>query len=102
MKVSQELEFPLIVRPSYVLGGRAMEIVYNEKELERYLREAVIASPDHPILIDEYMTGREVEVDAVADGTDVFIPGIMEQVERAASIRATPSPSIRRSTLTRK
>ena len=83
MKVSQELEFPLIVRPSYVLGGRAMEIVYNEKELERYLREAVIASPDHPILIDEYMTGREVEVDAVADGTDVFIPGIMEQVERA-------------------
>ena len=83
MRVSQELEFPLIVRPSYVLGGRAMEIVYNEKELERYLREAVIASPDHPILIDEYMTGREVEVDAVADGTDVFIPGIMEQVERA-------------------
>ena len=55
----------------------------REKELERYLREAVIASPDHPILIDEYMTGREVEVDAVADGTDVFIPGIMEQVERA-------------------
>ena len=83
MKVSKELEFPLIVRPSYVLGGRAMEIVYNEKELERYLREAVIASPDHPILIDEYMVGREVEVDAVADGTDVYIPGIMEQVERA-------------------
>lgn len=83
MKVSKELEFPLIVRPSYVLGGRAMEIVYNEKELERYLREAVIASPDHPILIDEYMIGREVEVDAVADGTDVYIPGIMEQVERA-------------------
>lgn len=83
MKVSQELVFPLIVRPSYVLGGRAMEIVYNEKELERYLREAVIASPDHPILIDEYMVGREVEVDAIADGTDVYIPGIMEQVERA-------------------
>ena len=60
-----------------------MEIVYNEKELERYLREAVIASPDHPILIDEYMVGREVEVDAVSFGTDVYIPGIMEQVERA-------------------
>ena len=83
MQVSKELEFPLIVRPSYVLGGRAMEIVYTEKELERYLREAVIASPDHPILIDEYMVGREVEVDAISDGTDVFIPGIMEQVERA-------------------
>ena len=76
MQVSKELEFPLIVRPSYVLGGRAMEIVYTEKELERYLREAVIASPDHPILIDEYMVGREVEVDAISDGTDVFIPGI--------------------------
>ena len=83
MSVSKELEFPLIVRPSYVLGGRAMEIVYTEKELERYLREAVIASPDHPILIDEYMVGREVEVDAISDGKDVFIPGIMEQVERA-------------------
>ena len=83
MQVSKELEFPLIVRPSYVLGGRAMEIVYTEKELERYLREAVIASPDHPILIDEYMVGREVEVDAISDGKDVFIPGIMEQVERA-------------------
>ena len=83
MRVASALEFPLIVRPSYVLGGRAMEIVYTESELERYLREAVIASPDHPILIDEYMVGREIEVDAVADGTDVFIPGIMEQVERA-------------------
>ena len=83
MRVASELEFPLIVRPSYVLGGRAMEIVYNESELERYLREAVIASPDHPILIDEYMVGRELEVDAVSDGTDVFIPGIMEQIERA-------------------
>lgn len=83
MRVAKELQFPLIVRPSYVLGGRAMEIVYNESELERYLREAVIASPDHPILIDEYMVGREIEVDAVADGTDVYIPGIMEQVERA-------------------
>lgn len=83
MKISQELEFPLIVRPSYVLGGRAMEIVYNEAELETYLREAVIASPEHPILIDRYMVGREVEVDAISDGIDVFIPGIMEQIERA-------------------
>ncbi|WP_101913301.1 carbamoyl-phosphate synthase large subunit [Megasphaera vaginalis (ex Bordigoni et al. 2020)] len=83
LSVAKELEFPLIVRPSYVLGGRAMEIVYTEAELERYLREAVIASPDHPILIDEYMVGREVEVDAISDGKDVFIPGIMEQVERA-------------------
>ena len=83
MDISQELGYPLIVRPSYVLGGRAMEIVYNDKELETYLQEAVIASPEHPILIDRYMVGREVEVDAISDGMDVFIPGIMEQVERA-------------------
>lgn len=77
------LNYPLIVRPSYVLGGRAMQIVYRPRELETYLREAVVASAAHPVLIDEYLVGQELEVDALCDGTDVFIPGIMEQVERA-------------------
>ena len=75
--------YPLMVRPSYVLGGRAMEIVYNNDELTSYLTEAVEASPEHPVLIDRYMVGREVEVDAISDGEKVLIPGIMEHVERA-------------------
>lgn len=78
-----EIEYPVVVRPSYVLGGRAMEIVYNETELRDYMGRAVKASPEHPVLVDRYMQGTEVEVDAISDGTDVFIPGIMEHVERA-------------------
>ncbi len=83
MEKTKELDYPLIVRPSYVLGGRAMQIVYEEKELRQYLREAVVASHEHPVLIDQYMVGREVEVDAISDGIHVCIPGIMEQIERA-------------------
>lgn len=83
LEKTKELEYPLIVRPSYVLGGRAMQIVYDEGELLQYLREAVVASHEHPVLIDQYMVGREVEVDAISDGIDVCIPGIMEQIERA-------------------
>ena len=83
LEAAKRLEYPLIVRPSYVLGGRAMEIVYNDQELDRYMKEAVVASKDHPVLIDRYMVGMEVEVDAISDGIDVCIPGIMEQVERA-------------------
>lgn len=79
---SAKLRYPLIVRPSYVLGGRAMQIIYQPEELEYYFREAVIASPDHPVLIDEYVIGRELEVDALCDGEDIFLPGIMEQIER--------------------
>lgn len=75
--------YPVMVRPSYVLGGRAMEIVYNEEELRDYMSRAVKVTPDHPVLVDRYMEGTEVEVDAIADGTDVVIPGIMEHVERA-------------------
>lgn len=82
-RATSELHYPLMVRPSYVLGGRAMQIVYHPRELTAYLREAVIASSDHPVLIDEYVVGQELEVDALCDGTDVFIPGIMEQIERA-------------------
>ena len=83
LEEAKRLQYPLIVRPSYVLGGRAMEIVYNDQELDRYMKEAVVASKDHPVLIDRYMVGMEVEVDAISDGIDVCIPGIMEQVERA-------------------
>lgn len=77
------LGYPVLVRPSYVLGGRAMEIVYERTELERYMRHAVVASKDRPVLIDRYLTGIEIEVDAICDGTDVYIPGIMEHIERA-------------------
>ena len=83
MAKTKELEYPLIVRPSYVLGGRAMQIVYDQAELRQYLKEAVVASHEHPVLIDQYMVGREVEVDAISDGNDVCIPGIMEQIERS-------------------
>ncbi len=83
LEAAKRLQYPLIVRPSYVLGGRAMEIVYNDQELDRYMKEAVVASKDHPVLIDRYMVGMEVEVDAISDGIDVCVPGIMEQIERA-------------------
>jgi len=81
--VAEEIGYPVLVRPSYVLGGRAMEIVYNQKELEHYLTYAVTASPEHPVLVDHYVIGRECEVDAICDGTNVLIPGIMEHLERA-------------------
>ncbi|MDX9871538.1 MAG: carbamoyl-phosphate synthase large subunit [Clostridia bacterium] len=81
--IALKLGFPVLVRPSYVLGGRAMEIVYNEEELTTYLEEAVRVSPEHPVLVDRYMMGKEVEVDAVCDGAQVLIPGIMEHLERA-------------------
>lgn len=79
----KELGFPVVVRPSYVLGGRAMEIVDNVTEFVRYLTRAVEATPGRPILVDRYFEGREVEVDAVVDGDQVLIPGIMEHIERA-------------------
>ncbi|QWU14910.1 carbamoyl-phosphate synthase large subunit [Paenibacillus sophorae] len=80
---AQSLGYPVLVRPSYVLGGRAMEIVYSDTELLTYMKEAVKVNPDHPVLIDRYMLGKEVEVDAICDGETVVIPGIMEHVERA-------------------
>ncbi|GAA3718572.1 carbamoyl-phosphate synthase large subunit [Salinicoccus jeotgali] len=75
--------YPVLVRPSYVLGGRAMEIVHSSGELKNYMRDAVKASPQHPVLIDRYLTGKEIEVDAISDGENVIIPGIMEHIERA-------------------
>ncbi|WP_313234394.1 carbamoyl-phosphate synthase large subunit [Sporosarcina ureae] len=81
--IATEIGYPVLVRPSYVLGGRAMEIVYYEEELLQYMENAVKASPEHPVLIDRYLTGTEIEVDAICDGETVLIPGIMEHIERA-------------------
>ncbi|MCH8901303.1 MAG: carbamoyl-phosphate synthase large subunit [Chloroflexi bacterium] len=83
ISTAEAIHYPVLVRPSYVLGGRAMEIVQNADELKRYVAAAAAAAPDKPILIDKYLEGREVEVDAVCDGQEVLIPGIMEHIERA-------------------
>ncbi|MGE4282467.1 MAG: carbamoyl-phosphate synthase large subunit [Clostridia bacterium] len=83
VEIANRIGYPALVRPSYVLGGRAMEIVYNEKELKEYMQLAVDISTQHPVLVDKYITGKEVEVDGISDGTDVLIPGIMEHIERA-------------------
>lgn len=80
---AHEIGYPVLVRPSYVLGGRAMEIVNNDHELETYLDENATAAVDHPILIDAYLAGYECEVDAICDGKDVLLPGIMEHIEHA-------------------
>jgi carbamoyl-phosphate synthase large subunit len=98
-KVAKEIGFPVLVRPSYVLGGRAMEVVYNEAELMEYMENAVKVSSEHPILVDKYIVGKEVEVDAISDGEDVLIPGIMEHIERAGvhsgdSIAVYPEQSL--------
>jgi len=77
-----EIGYPVLVRPSFVLGGRAMQIVANENQLRHYLRTAVEIDEDKPVLVDKYIQGREVEIDAICDGRDVFVPGIMELVER--------------------
>lgn len=82
VKVAQQIGYPVLVRPSFVLGGRAMEIVANEESLRHYLQNAVEIDVDQPVLVDKYIMGKELEVDAICDGKDVFIPGIMEHVER--------------------
>jgi carbamoyl-phosphate synthase large subunit len=99
VETATQLGYPVLVRPSYVLGGRAMEIVYSEKELRSYMAAAVKVNPAHPVLIDRYLLGKEVEVDAICDGEEVLIPGIMEHIERAGvhsgdSIAVYPSPSL--------
>ena len=82
IKVAKEIGYPVLVRPSYVLGGRAMQIVSNQRALEKYLKTAVEINTEQPVLVDKYITGKELEVDAVCDGKDVFVPGIMEHVEK--------------------
>ncbi|WP_428908716.1 carbamoyl-phosphate synthase large subunit [Niallia sp. Krafla_26] len=83
LRIAEEIGYPVLVRPSYVLGGRAMEIVQKQEELLHYMKNAVKINPEHPVLIDRYLTGKEIEVDAICDGVDVVIPGIMEHIERA-------------------
>ncbi len=83
LKVAELIGYPVLVRPSYVLGGRAMEIVYNATELVRYMGLAMELNTGKPVLIDKYLQGKEAEVDAIGDGQDVLIPGIMEHIERA-------------------
>ena len=81
--VADRIGYPVLVRPSYVLGGRAMEVVYGPDHLARYIRNAANLRPEHPVLVDKYLLGKEVEVDAICDGEVVLIPGIMEHIERA-------------------
>lgn len=83
LEVAEEIGYPVLVRPSYVLGGRAMEIVFNADELLNYMNYAVDVSPRAPILVDRYILGKEVEVDVISDGVDCLLPGIMEHIERA-------------------
>ena len=81
IKVANRIGYPVLVRPSYVLGGRAMQIVYSDDDLKKYLQTAVLVDEDQPVLVDKYIIGKELETDAICDGKDVFIPGIMEHVE---------------------
>ncbi len=99
IKAAAEIGYPVLVRPSFVLGGRAMQIVANENQLRHYLKTAVEIDEDKPVLVDKYIIGKEVEVDAICDGRDVFVPGIMELVERTGvhsgdSISVYPTFSI--------
>ncbi len=99
VKTAAEIGYPVLVRPSFVLGGRAMQIVADEEQLRRYLRTAVEIDEDKPVLVDKYISGKELEVDAICDGKDVFVPGIMELVERTGihsgdSISVYPTFSI--------
>ena len=99
VEAAAEIGYPVLVRPSFVLGGRAMQIVANEEQLRHYLKTAVEIDSDKPVLVDKYILGKEVEVDAICDGRDVFVPGIMELVERTGihsgdSISVYPAFSI--------
>ena len=99
IEAAAEIGYPVLVRPSFVLGGRAMQIVANEEQLRTYLKTAVEIDEDKPVLVDKYIQGKEVEIDAICDGRDVFVPGIMELVERTGvhsgdSISVYPTFSI--------
>nr|WP_312215092.1 carbamoyl-phosphate synthase large subunit [Clostridioides sp.] len=99
VEVANELKYPVLVRPSYVLGGQGMEITYNQEKLTQYLEDAFNRDSKNPVLIDKYLTGREIEVDAICDQEDILIPGIMEHLERAGvhsgdSITMYPSQNI--------
>lgn len=98
-EVANRLGYPVLVRPSYVLGGQGMKIAYNDEEIEEFIGIINRIAQDHPILVDKYLMGKEIEVDAVCDGTDILIPGIMEHIERTGvhsgdSISVYPAPTI--------
>jgi carbamoyl-phosphate synthase large subunit len=98
-KVAHELGYPVLVRPSYVLGGQGMQIAYTDEEIEEFMEIINRIEQDHPILVDKYLMGKELEVDAVCDGTDILIPGIMEHIERTGvhsgdSISVYPAPTV--------
>ena len=98
-EVAKELGYPVLVRPSYVLGGQGMKIAFNDDEIEEFIGIINRIAQDHPILVDKYLQGKEIEVDAVCDGTDILIPGIMEHIERTGvhsgdSISVYPAPTI--------
>ena len=98
-EAARELEYPVLVRPSYVLGGQGMQICINDHDVEEFVGIINQIAQDHPILVDKYIVGKEIEVDAVCDGTDILIPGIMEHIERTGihsgdSISIYPAPSI--------
>ncbi|MFI3170911.1 MAG: carbamoyl-phosphate synthase large subunit [Eubacteriales bacterium] len=98
-KVANELGYPVLVRPSYVLGGQGMQIAINDHDIDEYIEIINRIAQDHPILVDKYLVGKEIEVDAVCDGTDIVIPGVMEHIERAGihsgdSISVYPAQSI--------
>ncbi|WP_312095113.1 carbamoyl-phosphate synthase large subunit, partial [Aminipila sp.] len=103
-KTVAELGYPVVVRPSYVIGGRAMQVVYSDEELRKYFREAVSLTREHPVLIDKYIQGKEVEVDAIGDGENILIPGIMEHIERTGvhsgdSMTVYPPHTLEQSTI---
>ena len=84
VKIANKIGFPLVIRPSYVLGGRAMEIIHDQKQLDRYIHEAVKVSGKNPVLIDRFLDGAiEIDVDAICDGKEVFVAGIMQHIEEA-------------------
>ena len=98
-EVAGRLGYPVLVRPSYVLGGQGMQIAYSDQEIEEFMEIINRIAQDHPILVDKYLQGKEIEVDAVCDGTDILIPGIMEHIERTGvhsgdSISVYPAPTI--------
>ena len=98
-EVANRLGYPVLVRPSYVLGGQGMQIALNDEEIEEFMAVINRSAQDHPILVDKYLQGKEIEVDAVCDGTDILIPGIMEHIERTGvhsgdSISVYPAPTI--------
>lgn len=83
IKAAESLGYPVLVRPSYVLGGQGMQIAYNSEDVRAFMERISLVKQDHPILVDQYLPGKEIEVDAICDGTDILIPGIMEHIERA-------------------